>query len=222
MISRLVLVSGTGTGIGKTHFCEALLLALCGRGLRVAGIKPVETGFTGPGPSDAARLAKASSFHVKHSGVRFAAPVSPHLAAREAGAPISLQALRDEVAAISPAPEVLLAELAGGLFSPLTETETNADLAAILGPAVHLLVAPDRLGVLHDVIAATRAAASIPLPIHGIVLVAPEAADPSSGRNGAELARIQRIPVLATLPRAPAPELAATPAISAVARVVAS
>ena len=67
MAGRLIVVSGTGTGIGKTYLCEALLTALRASGRQVVGIKPVETGLNEPGPSDALRLDRASSFHVKQS-----------------------------------------------------------------------------------------------------------------------------------------------------------
>lgn len=216
MTGQLLVLSGTGTGIGKTHAAEALLLALAARGLRVAGVKPVETGYADTGTSDAARLARASSFHVKHSGARFVDPVSPHIAARDAGRPLSLSALAAEVASCQGQVDLLLAELAGGLFSPLSEAETNADLTARLRPDVHFLLAPDCLGVLHDVIAATRAAAALSVAIDGILLVAPETADSSTGRNAPEIPRLLAVPVVATLPRAAAPALAATTAVAAV------
>jgi dethiobiotin synthetase len=217
MAARLVVVSGTGTGIGKTHLAEALLRALGQRGLKVAGVKPVETGFDGGPSSDEARLAKASSFHVKHTGVRFADPVSPHLAAREAGQAISLGALVAEIDAARAASDLVLAELAGGLFSPLSDTETNADLAKALRPDVLLLVAPDRLGVLHDLIAATRAAEASSLAIDGVALVAPDSPDTSTGRNAAEIERMRAIPLFGSVRRAPVEELARDPDLLAIA-----
>jgi dethiobiotin synthetase len=213
MVARLVVVSGTGTGIGKTHLAEALLMALAHRGLKAAGVKPVETGFDGGATSDEARLARASSFHVKHSGVRFADPVSPHLAAREAGQVLSVGALAAEINAARTTADVVLAELAGGLFSPLSDTETNADLAKALRPDTLMLVAPDRLGVLHDVIAATRAAQAGSLSVDGIALVAPDHPDSSTGRNVAEIARMRAISVYGAVPRAPVEDLARHPAL---------
>ncbi len=217
MAARLVVASGTGTGIGKTHLAEALLLALGRRGIRAAGVKPVETGFDGGPTSDEARLAKASPFHVKHSGVRFSDPVSPHLAAREAGRVIALADLAAEIHSVRASADVVLAELAGGLFSPLSDTETNADLAKVLRPDVLLLVAPDRLGVLHDVIAATRAAEAGSLAIDAIALVAPEHPDSSTGRNASEIARMRAISLFGAVPRAGVEALAANPALLAIA-----
>jgi dethiobiotin synthetase len=221
MTGRLVVVSGTGTGIGKTHLSEAILLALGRRGARCAGVKPVETGFDDSDRSDASRLARASSFHVKHSGARFEDPVSPHIAARDAGRPISLATLSAEVSALRPMVDVLLAELAGGLFSPLSDVETNASFTALLRPDFHILVAPDRLGVLHDLIAATQAARAMRLPINGIALVAPPIPDPSTGRNAPELPRLLAIPYLASVPRASPAMLADTPSVAVIAAALA-
>lgn len=217
MKGRLLVIAGTGTGIGKTHFAETLLIALARGGARALGLKPVETGFRDAASSDAARLMTASSFHVKHMGARFEDPVSPHVASREAGAPIRLDALAAEVQAIRPQADVTVVELAGGLFTPLTETELNADFARQLQADQLLLVAPDRLGVLHDLIASTRAADAMGLRLDGIVLLAPEHADTSTGRNAAEVPRLLRVPLLASLPRAATSALADHPAVRRVA-----
>ncbi len=195
--ARVVVVTGTGTGIGKTHVSEGLLRAIAERGRRTAGLKPIETGVPGEGATDAERLASASTFHVKPSPspvdapYAFRAPISPHLAARDAGAPpIRLDAIRDYVARTKPEADVVLVELAGGLFTPVSETAFNADAAAELAPDVTLLVAPDRLGVLHDVFSALRAASTVPLRIDAVVLSAPETPDASTGRNAPEIRRL--------------------------------
>ena len=64
-----------------------------------------------------------------------------------------------------------------------------------------LLVAPDRLGVLHDVAAATRAAKAEGLSLRGIIVVAPAERDASTGTNAAELSVVTTLPVLASMPR---------------------
>jgi dethiobiotin synthetase len=205
---KLIMVSGTGTGIGKTHFSEALVLALAQRYRRVAGLKPIETGMGEAMVSDAARLERVSTFHVKPFGYVFAEPVSPHLAARETDTPIRLDVLVPLIHAARATADVLLVELPGGLFSPLSDTEVNADLVRAAGPDVTLLVAPDRLGVLHEVIATHRAAATAAIDLDGIVLVAPERPDASTGLNGPELTRLTDVPVVAALGRGAPPDLA--------------
>jgi dethiobiotin synthetase len=216
-VGRVVVVSGTGTGIGKTHVGEALLRRLARDGVaRVAGIKPVESGI-GQGVSDAERLVASSTFHVKHRFVGLRAPLSPHLAARLEGVRLDPQAIAADVAAASGAVDVLLVELPGGLFTPLGETRLNADLAALIRPAYLLLVAPDRLGVLHESLTTLRASDAMGLTVHGVALVAPDTPDASTGTNAAELARYARVPVLATVPRGAVESLAADPALGVIA-----
>ena len=221
MSGRLVVVSGTGTEIGKTHLSEALLLNLGRSGLRVTGVKPVESG-AGMGVSDAERLDRASTFHVKHRGVSLRQPLSPHLAARLEGVALSVESLADSARAPLAQVDIVLAELPGGLFTPLGERTLNADLAARLRADFLLLVAPDRLGVLHDVLATTRAASAQGLHVDAIALVTPERPDQSTGTNAEELGRFADAPVLAVLPRAAPSALAGHPGVEVIARTIRS
>ncbi len=205
----LVILVGTGTSVGKTHVAERILRALAHQGRDALGYKPVESGtatLANQADSDIERLARASSFHVKHplKSLTLAAPVSPHIAARLERATIDLDAIRAEVArARRSDAALLLVELPGGAFSPLTETTLCADFARGFPDARVLLVAPDRLGVLHDVGAATRACAAVGLPLHGIVLSAAASDDASVATNAAELSGVTAVPLRARLPRAP-------------------
>jgi dethiobiotin synthetase len=205
---RLLVVTGTGTGIGKTHFSEALILTLARTFSRVAGVKPIETGMGEATVSDASRLERVSTFHVKHFGYVFAEALSPHLAARETDTPIRLDVLVPLIHAAQARADVLLVELPGGLFSPLSETMVNADLVEALEPDITLLVAPDRLGVLHETISTQRAARAAGVTIDGIVLMTPEKPDSSTGLNASELTRILSVPVVATIGRAAPADLA--------------
>ena len=213
MGGRLIVVSGTGTEIGKTHFCEAFLLALRATGRRAVGVKPVETGIGQGGPTDAERLARASSFHVKHHAYRFEEPISPHVAAREKSEDIDIAGLATDLARLSREVDVLLVELAGGLFSPLSDTAVNAHLARELRPDALALVAPDRLGVLHEVRATTLAARTLSVDVTGAVLMAPDRPDVSTGRNAEELTRLGVVPWAQAIPRATPEKLALHPAV---------
>lgn len=216
MRAPLIVVTGTGTGVGKTHLSVALTRRW-GRAKAVAAFKPFETGVDprGVGPSDdAAHLEAASTFHVKHDdlGVRLRAPLSPHLAAEKDGVTLSLGRARDVIDSLRERADGVLVELAGGLFTPLTTRETNRELLALLEPTLTVLVAPDRLGVLHDVLAVVRAAADVRF---AIVLSAPATADDASGTNARELGRLQPHPVYGPLPRRPSRELEDDAAVSA-------
>jgi dethiobiotin synthetase len=186
----VVAVAGTGTSVGKTHVCQAL--SHHGRGTIVVW-KPIESGA-----GDTEELRRAGP--TEAALYSFREPISPHLAARREGASIDLDRIvrvAHELAA-----EVLVIETAGGLFSPLGVGVTNADLIRALAPDRVLLVAPDRLGVLHDVGAAVTAARAVGLAIDSVVLSAPEMADASTHTNRRELENTVGIRVAAEFPRA--------------------
>ncbi|MDB4943785.1 MAG: Dethiobiotin synthetase [Labilithrix sp.] len=226
MNAPLVVVTGTGTEIGKTHVSASLLtawvrvLAEACLDVTVAGLKPVESGVVDGVAEDGRTLERLSTFHVKQFPAPYllARPVSPHLAAREENRVLELTVIREYVASVRAAAGGVLVELAGGLFSPLGPRLTNVDVARDLGSDRVLLVAPDRLGVLHDVAATTRAAAAEGLSFGGIILVAPATPDASTGTNGAELSLVTDVPLLATLPRADVATLAQRPDITTIAR----
>jgi dethiobiotin synthetase len=198
-----VAVVGTGTGIGKTHTTLALLHALVRRGERALGLKPIESGFDelAPGASDGEQLARASSVPALGAPpVRLRAPLTPWLAAEREGETLDLELCVRWIDAQSA--DYVLVETAGGLLSPLTERATNLDLVRSIAPDVVVLVAPDRLGVLHDVTACRLALErAVELPRASIVLELPERSDASTGANAGLLERLGYGPVLGTLPR---------------------
>jgi dethiobiotin synthetase len=149
-------------------------------------------------------------------GYAFGPPISPHLAARRDGVVVDIAKIATEVAELRAEVEGLLVELAGGLFSPLSRETVNLDLAKALQATAIVLVAPDRIGVLHDVGATVRAAKASGLSLQGIALSAPAISDASTGMNAAELVDITRLYVLASFPRADADARASLVAARAV------
>jgi dethiobiotin synthetase len=183
-----VVVLGTGTDVGKTYVTACLA-----RGLRehdsVLALKPIESGVEAGATGDAGAIALAAGHAPLLSPWRFPRPVSPHLGAREQGMTIDVAEVAAWVAAqeTHAAARFSLVELAGGAFSPLGPGVTNVDLALALGPALWVLVAPDALGVLHDVTATLRA---LPRAPDALLLSGARSADQSTGTNAAELSRL--------------------------------
>ena len=206
-MESLVLISGTGTEVGKTHFGEAFLLAFERHG-RIGCFKPIETGVPpGRRGGDDERLASRATFHVKQR-YTFEPPISAHRAAAEAGVDIDPAAIVTDAIGAR-ASSALLVELPGGLFSPLSLSLRNADLVTLLAPTLHVLLAPNRLGVLHDVLVTLRA-----YPAIDAVLLTPAATvDVSQSANDHDL-RSLGAPCLGTLPRATPEELALHPLIA--------
>lgn len=180
-----VVMLGTGTDVGKTYVTSALARGLS-RSSRVLALKPIESGVSAGATGDAGTIAAAAGHEPKLSRWRYRMPVSPHLASRASGNAIDPRAVVAwvEEQEREASPDVSLVELAGGAFSPLAPGVTNVDLALALEPALWLLVAPDALGVLHDLSAALRA---MPRPPDAVVLSESRATDASTGTNAAEL-----------------------------------
>ncbi len=191
---RRVAIAGTGTGVGKTYITARLRLALAANAPVVA-LKPVESGYDRSN-SDARAIGGGAWLEPLY---RFEAPLSPHLAARLEGREVDLRRVLGWVSANASDAEVVLIETAGGLFSPLTSSgHTNVELLAELQPQAWFLVAPNRLGVLHDVGAVLAGIERRLSPPTAIILnaVAPDA---SSASNVMEMARLHpATPVLST------------------------
>ena len=197
-----VIILGCGTGVGKTRCGVALLGALAELGVSTVGLKPIESGIEpnamGQPGSDASALNAAGSLRPLQGRplYAFAAPVSPHLAARAEDIHIDEHRAANWVrqaeseAATRIAPHMAIwsvVETAGGVFSPLSATATNLDLALALEPAIWVLVAADSLGVLHDVTATLHAMRARGRAPDHVVLSAARAPDASTGSNAAEL-----------------------------------
>jgi dethiobiotin synthetase len=131
----------------------------------------------------------------------FESPISPHLAAREKGTRIDVGEIERWVAGHEAS--ITLIETAGALFSPLGHGLTNFDLMQSLRPDAAILVAPDRLGVLHELTTTLALAAARGGPEFAIVLSAPALADTSTGRNAREVAALGIGRVIAEFQRAP-------------------
>lgn len=196
----VVAVVGTGTDVGKTHVGAALARAFRTLGHAVDAWKPVASGVSSGVGEDATLLAEGAGTPARSPAHVFEPPISPHLAARRAGVSLSAAAL---AAQARRGGDVLIVETAGGLYSPLSGRETNADLVRALRPDRTLLVAPDRLGVLHDVVATLRAARADGVLLSVVALSAVASPDASSGTNAEELRRLVDLPVV-EIPRAPA------------------
>jgi dethiobiotin synthetase len=194
-----VVMLGTGTDVGKTYVTERLAAGVRTRA-SVMALKPIESGVLEGSPGDAQRIARAAGHMAQLSTWRFARPVSPHLAAREQGQSIDVGSVVQWIEATErdSSARLTLIETAGGACSPLAPGVTNIELARALEPALWVLIAPDSLGVLHDVTATLRA---LPRPPDAVVLTAARPRDASSGSNARELETLKIAPVLCVVER---------------------
>lgn len=192
-----VFIGGVGTGVGKTAITRGLARALRARGCDVVALKPIETGVVDGHAEDALALADAcgcSGVANDPAFLRAEAPLTPLVAWNT---PVALDRLAHAVARYADGAECTLIEAAGGLFSPITESATNLEFAAVTRADCLLVVARNALGVLSASIAVTRAARASGRDVDAFVLVdeASASADASRATNADVLRQCTGLPV---------------------------
>jgi len=203
-------ITGTGTDVGKTFVAAGLVRRLHEAGQPVWALKPVVSGFdvakaraSDPGVLlDAIGHATSLDCIARIAPWRFAAPLSPDMAAAREGKEIEFDAL---VAFCREAVEghrgTLLIEGVGGVMTPLDKRHTVLDWMAALGlPAI--LVAGSYLGTLSHTLTAADA-----MTRAGVAIAALVVNDSGDGAvpladTVATLARFLPGTAIATIPRA--------------------
>ncbi len=203
---RALFITGTDTGVGKTHIACEIVRELRAAGHRVGAFKPACSGAsfeTGGLPhwDDVDRLRVALGQDVSDDQLcpqRFLAPLAPPVAARQEGRAVDLETIQRGLDAWRSECDIVIVEGAGGLLCPLTDNQTMADLAAQFGFPL-LIVARLGLGTINHTLLTVEVARRRGLPLAGIVFNEPThlAEDLSSESNAAEVAARCDVPVLA-------------------------
>ena len=84
---RIVVVTGTDTGVGKTIVTAGLAALARAGGGRVAVVKPVQTGTAADSPGDLDEVRRLAGIGDLHELARFPDPLAPATAARRANLP---------------------------------------------------------------------------------------------------------------------------------------
>ena len=209
MISKQVfLVVGTDTGVGKTVFSGLFGRYLMDNGVGVRAVKP----FCAGGKADIEFLQSAQS-GLGQEEVNYwysEEPISPAAAELRLGQAVDFEGAINwinslqstQLAGISSQPStrrgkaslqlaggvgqagVLLVEGVGGLLAPLAKGKTVASLGQALGAQL-IVVAPNRVGVINQVLLTVEAAAKRGLGVACVVLMGQREADLSSLDNAA-------------------------------------
>ena len=170
----VVVITGTGTGVGKTIATAAL--ASCAPGVAVC--KPVQTG----GDDDLAEIARLSGVRELVSVARYPDALAPVAAAAAAGRSLpSAEQIVDAVRSIDRPGRLTLIEGAGGLLVELAAGGiTLRDLAVELSAPV-LVVCEAGLGTLNHTALTLEALENNSVSCAGLVIgswpTAPDAAE---------------------------------------------
>jgi dethiobiotin synthetase len=195
----VLVVTGTGTGVGKTVVTAALACHALHAGIDVAVCKPVQTG-TDSGDDDLAEVARLSGVTELAGLARYPQPFAPVVAAEQAGMALPPgDRVLELIRGLDRPGRLTLVEGAGGLLVELAAPGvTLRDLAVALGAAA-LVVVGAELGTLNHTALTLEALGTRGVSCSGLVIGSwPLSPDLLETSNRATLAGLG--PVRAALP----------------------
>lgn len=162
---RTILVTSTGTNIGKTYITCGLIKALKLK-YKVHGIKPIISGWqydenTDNTNNDTINIIKALGLDInaniinKISPYRYKEPITPDIAAKKEGKVISFDQVQEfcKVSIETSGADYIFIEGAGGVMVPIWDVYTYLDIAYNLNLEL-ILVVGTYLGTLSHTITA--------------------------------------------------------------------
>ena len=185
MKTESFLIVGTDTEVGKTVFSGLFNQYLMDNGVGVRAVKPFCSG--GKGDID---FLKALQSGLGQEDLNFwysDEPISPEAWELRHGQAVNFEEAVDWVksrqsSVFSQQLQVLLVEGVGGLLAPLAKGKTVASLAQAIGAQL-VVVAPNRVGVINQVLLTIEAATKRYLEVALVVLVEQKEPDVSALDN---------------------------------------
>ena len=193
-----LFITGTDTGVGKTHIAARLLHLLRASGVRCAGMKAICCGDRG----DAEALLAVGSDCVTIDQVNpvwLKTPAAPIVGTLMEKVTIDIEHILAAFHALQDRVEHVIVEGTGGWLVPIHSDYFVSDLAAAMKLPV-LVVAQNRLGCLNHAALTVRSVATYQLRCIGLVLNSTETANDIAALTNADiLKRVLNVPVLAGL-----------------------
>jgi dethiobiotin synthetase len=192
---RIVFITGTDTGVGKTLLTGLLLRHLRRHGCQALAMKP----FCSGGRADVRLLHTIQGGELTLDEINpffFDEPLAPLVAARKHHRLIRLPDVLRRIAHVASRCQCLLIEGSGGLLVPLGESYTVADLISKLRCEV-LVVSANCLGTINHTLLTTRYLQHLGIKRLKVIMMARLRPDASSEFNPRILAELLRqVPVL--------------------------
>ncbi|MEW6003527.1 MAG: dethiobiotin synthase [Nitrospirota bacterium] len=201
-------ITGTDTGVGKTVITAALIQAIRLLGLRVCGMKPIETGCKKEGdlliPSDGLFIKEIANMKENIKEITpccFENPLAPLTASRLGEAPVDLEKIFNAFRKLSKNNDAVIVEGIGGLLVPITRDYFVIDLARDFGLPI-LSVSRPGLGTLNHTMLTVNYAIKEGLVVVGIIInysIPPEGTI-AEKTNPEIIKQISPVPILGIFP----------------------
>lgn len=180
-MSRIIFITGTDTGVGKTVLTTLLLLYLRNSGVKALAMKP----FCSGGTEDLEAFRRIQGDELSSAmlnPIYFPEPLAPLVAARMRRKSIHFDTVMYSIRMAQNECECLLVEGAGGVLVPITEQLSMADLIAALKCEV-LIVARNELGTLNHTFLTLEALGNRGIQLVKVILMEQSNPDLSSKTN---------------------------------------
>jgi dethiobiotin synthetase len=199
----MLVMTGTGTGVGKTITTAAIAALAVAGGQRVAVLKPAQTGVGPDEPGDLADVRRLAGDDVTTRELRrYPEPLSPEAAARRSGlAALDPGEIARAASDLDTGHDLTLIEGAGGLLVRFDKTGASlADVAWSLGSLV-IIVAEAGLGTLNATALTAEVATKRGLTVAGVIIGSwPAEPDLAALSNLEDLPVAAGAPLLGALP----------------------
>jgi dethiobiotin synthetase len=198
----VLVITGTGTEVGKTVATAAVAAAALAAGRTVAVLKAAQTGVRPDEPGDADEVARLAGAVTRAEVARFPEPLAPATAARRAGMkPVHPREVAEAAAKLATEHDLVLVEGAGGLLVRFDHEGGTLAHAAELLRAPVLVVASAGLGTLNTTELTARELRRRRLELAGVVIGSwPDSPDLAARCNLADLPDVSGAPLLGALP----------------------
>ena len=196
----IVIMTGTGTDVGKTVATGAVACALQKGGYEPFIVKPAQTGEP-EGEGDAPRITALTGIDKAETLYRFPEPLAPATSARRASMPYpELTTVAEKIKSFDEPGRVVLVEGAGGLLVRIGQDWTIADLARELGAPI-IVVCSTGLGSLNEAELTVEAAIRRGLTVLGLIGGSiPDSPDLATRCNKEDLPEVTGADVLGYIP----------------------
>lgn len=199
-VGRVLVVTGTGTGVGKTVVTAAIVALAPGP---VAVLKPAQTGVAPEEPGDLDDVVRLAGPVTTRELARYPDPLAPATAARRTGRPgLGPADIARAASLLAATHDLVLVEGAGGLLVRFCDDPpgTLADVAGLLDASV-LVVAGAGLGTLNATALTVEALRTRGSRCAGVVIGAwPAVPDLAASENLRDLPIVTGVPLLGALP----------------------
>lgn len=178
-MSNSIFITGTGTDVGKTYVSALLVKKLKEIGLNVAYYKAAMSGNSRDKygkliPGDALFVKETSKIEQSIESMSpyiYERPLSPHLAARIEGNPVSMKLVEDRYNSLQSEYDYLVVEGSGGIICPIRYDEEKIFLEDIIKQLdlSCIIVADTRLGTINQTVLTCEYMKSKGIEIKGII-----------------------------------------------------